>query len=117
MIICPKCKKVLKQRKGKRIICSCGEAIGPNSIQKIFNFTLATIKHVSKGIPTCTDEQIQKRLAICKECVYFTGSNCIHKRCGCNINDQQRFLNKLAWADQECPDGRWKQVPTMQEKD
>jgi glycosyltransferase involved in cell wall biosynthesis len=27
--------------------------------------------------------------------------------CGCNINDQQIYLNKLAWADQKCPISKW----------
>lgn len=27
--------------------------------------------------------------------------------CGCNINDQQIYLNKLAWSDQRCPIRRW----------
>ena len=28
--------------------------------------------------------------------------------CGCNVNGKKVFLNKLAWADQECPLGKWK---------
>jgi hypothetical protein len=28
--------------------------------------------------------------------------------CGCNVNTKKVFLNKLAWADQECPLGKWK---------
>lgn len=28
--------------------------------------------------------------------------------CGCNVNNKKIFLNKLAWADQECPLGKWK---------
>lgn len=27
--------------------------------------------------------------------------------CGCNVNRKKVFLNKLAWADQECPLGKW----------
>jgi hypothetical protein len=27
--------------------------------------------------------------------------------CGCNLNKKQIFMNKLAWADQECPVGKW----------
>jgi hypothetical protein len=28
--------------------------------------------------------------------------------CGCNLSKKKVFLNKLAWADQECPLGKWK---------
>jgi hypothetical protein len=59
------------------------------------------------GSPTCSQEEIDRRLAICKQCTYFTGDSCAHKRCGCNINDQQIYLNKLAWADQKCPIEKW----------
>jgi hypothetical protein len=27
--------------------------------------------------------------------------------CGCNINNKKIFMNKLAWADQKCPLGKW----------
>ena len=30
--------------------------------------------------------------------------------CGCNINTKKKFMNKLAWADQECPIGKWKKI-------
>jgi hypothetical protein len=30
--------------------------------------------------------------------------------CGCNVNNKKIFMNKLAWADQECPDKKWLKV-------
>jgi hypothetical protein len=30
--------------------------------------------------------------------------------CGCAISNKKIFLNKLAWADQECPIGKWKKL-------
>jgi hypothetical protein len=30
--------------------------------------------------------------------------------CGCNINTKKIFMNKLAWADQECPIGKWGKI-------
>ena len=57
------------------------------------------------GAPTCTQEQIDDRLAICNSCERFNGSVC--SLCGCPVNREQRFRNKLAWADQRCPLGKW----------
>ena len=30
--------------------------------------------------------------------------------CGCNINQKKQFFNKLAWADQKCPLGKWEEI-------
>jgi hypothetical protein len=30
--------------------------------------------------------------------------------CGCAISKKSKFLNKLAWADQECPAGKWPKI-------
>lgn len=30
--------------------------------------------------------------------------------CGCSISQKKRFLNKLAWADQECPLNKWNKI-------
>ena len=27
--------------------------------------------------------------------------------CGCNLSRKKIFMNKLAWADQECPLSKW----------
>lgn len=79
----------------------------PNLLLKASNFTVAAISHFLKGNPTCTQEEIDQRFTICKSCKLFTGVACAHKRCGCNINDQQIYLNKLAWKDQACPLEKW----------
>jgi len=32
-------------------------------------------------------------------------------QCGCPANDRlPKFVSKLAWADQECPMGRWPRI-------
>ena len=59
------------------------------------------------GLPTCTQDQIDGRLSICEACPYFNGQLCTHASCGCNVSAEPKFLNKLAWADQHCPMGRW----------
>lgn len=83
---------------------------------RAFSFTIAAIKHVVAGMPTCTQEQIDDRLAICRgtetlaKCSSFNGIGC--NECGCNCSDSATFLNKLAWADQECPLKKWLAIKT-----
>ena len=91
----------------------------PSAIKKIKNFSKETIKHLIKGSPTCTQEQIDERLVICHGCPFFErykenedAGVCTHTDCGCNINKELKFLNKLAWADQKCPINKWGAIET-----
>jgi hypothetical protein len=87
---------------------------------RLANFTKAEIAHATAGAPTCTDEQIQERIAICRGCEHFSPDpykpeigSC--NQCGCPVNDRlPKFVSKLAWADQECPIGKWGKASTPQ---
>jgi hypothetical protein len=46
-----------------------------------------------------------ERLAICKACPHYDGKICLV--CGCGVTDEPAFLDKLAWAGQRCPVGKW----------
>ena len=56
-------------------------------------------------MPKATEYQIWRRYEICTKCDKFEKDTCLI--CGCNVNIKRVFLNKLAWADQECPLGKW----------
>lgn len=73
-------------------------------------FAKSLFFHIYAGFPKSTNEQIQYRYDICLGCDSFdkTLSQCTI--CGCNINNKKMFLNKLAWADQECPLEKWKKI-------
>ena len=73
--------------------------------QKAFNFAKATAQHVAAGSPRCTDAQIAERFAICQTCEFLKDGAC--EKCGCPVVREQRFISKLAWADQGCPIGKW----------
>lgn len=73
--------------------------------QKISNFGKALSSHISQGMPQCSEEQILKRYSICQDCEFFKDETC--SKCGCPIFRNKRFASKLAWADQECPIGKW----------
>jgi hypothetical protein len=93
----------------------------PPLLKRLKNFTVAAIAHELRGAPTCTDEQIAERHAICKACELYIKSEhnanlgvCGHSDCGCSLGRASKYLNKLAWADQQCPLGKWPRldVPT-----
>lgn len=100
------CKFKQKQQENKE----------PSLAQKATNFAKAAISHAKAGNPTVTEEQMKERLAICKACPLFkpnqnkAGGVCTHSSCGCSIQDNLNYLNKIAWADQECPTGLWGKV-------
>jgi rRNA maturation endonuclease Nob1 len=62
------------------------------------------------GFPKSTQEQINYRLNICLSCDKYDSNNKECSVCGCNINNKRIFINKLAWADQECPIGKWQKI-------
>jgi hypothetical protein len=80
----------------------------PSLLTKAANFTVAAIGHAMKGNPTCSQEQIDERLEICQACEFFASNSC--QKCGCSVSRDAKYLNKLAWADQECPVGKWQAV-------
>jgi hypothetical protein len=77
------------------------------SLSKIFRFLKALYFHIGYGLPKCTQEEINKRYAICLDCEFYdkVGHQCL--QCGCNISQKKKFLNKLAWSDQHCPINKW----------
>ena len=84
----------------------------PSTFRRFTNFTFSSIKHFLKGNPTCTQEQIDERLEICKSCELYRKQSeevgiCAHESCGCNLKALKTYLNKLAWCDQSCPENKW----------
>jgi len=74
--------------------------------QKIKNFAGSLIDHIKTGAKLCTDEQIEKRFSICESCEFYKDKTCT--QCGCPLIRNRKFISKLAWAEQECPVGKWK---------
>ena len=83
-------------------------------MKKAWRFSLAAIKHACRGMPSCSQEQINERLRICKGCRHWSGKSC--SKCGCACNGNKKVLNKLAWADQECPIGKWPRLDKPQDE-
>jgi len=85
----------------------------PPLTQRVVNFVAAAAQHAIAGNPVVSEKVLQERLKICQACELFKrnqneiGGVCTHSSCGCNIQDNLNYLNKIAWADQQCPIGKW----------
>jgi rRNA maturation endonuclease Nob1 len=74
---------------------------------KIRNFIKSFLFHVYAGFPKSTQQEINYRYNICADCESFDKEEHQCLECGCNVNNKKIFMNKLAWADQKCPLGKW----------
>jgi uncharacterized paraquat-inducible protein A len=77
---------------------------------RILTFLKSLWFHVYNGFPKSTKDEIIYRYNICLSCEYFNQKKSECNVCGCNINNKSVFLNKLAWADQECPKNKWPKI-------
>ena len=77
---------------------------------KIKTFLKSLLFHIWHGFPKTTHHEILNRYAICLDCEHFDNNKSECKICGCSISKKSKFLNKLAWADQECPTGKWHKI-------
>jgi hypothetical protein len=78
----------------------------PNLFQKLGNFTGAVMEWFASGGERVTEEERNKRLAVCKDnCPYYQENTC--KKCGCGLPDAKTFFDKLGWKTSRCPIGRW----------
>jgi hypothetical protein len=77
----------------------------PSLLQKAANFATSAARHVAAGMPQCTQEQIDQRFAVCKQCEHFDGKAC--RQCGCPVVREKQLVSKLSWANEKCPTGKW----------
>lgn len=77
---------------------------------RLKTFIKSLLFHISLGLPKSTQEEIDYRYSICLECDKFNNVRSECGVCGCAISKKSKFLNKLAWADQECPVGKWSKI-------
>jgi hypothetical protein len=77
---------------------------------RLKTFLKSLLFHVQAGLPKSSKAQIQERYSICISCEKYNKERSECMVCGCAISNKKRFLNKLAWADQECPIGKWQKL-------
>lgn len=79
-------------------------------ILKIKTFIKSVFFHIYAGLPKATQSEINSRYEICISCDNFHSEDSLCLLCGCNLSNKKQFLNKLAWADQECPANKWQKI-------
>lgn len=77
---------------------------------RIQTFIKSLFFHVWNGFPKTTRLEILDRYQICESCEDFNKEYSQCNICGCAISKKSKFLNKLAWADQECPKQKWLKI-------
>lgn len=76
-------------------------------IYKIKTFLYSLFWHIYHGFPKSSQDLINHRYNICSHCELFDKESSQCLVCGCNISQKKIFMNKLAWADQVCPEKKW----------
>jgi predicted RNA-binding Zn-ribbon protein involved in translation (DUF1610 family) len=78
-----------------------------NSEQSFVNSVQTIADNTTEQINTTpsSQEQILSRYNICQQCEFFKNYTC--EKCGCAVNRNKIYANKLAWSDQVCPIGKW----------
>lgn len=73
-------------------------------------FIKALFFHVYAGFPKSTQAEILSRYCVCLQCDKLNIEKSECTVCGCSLGIKSQFFNKLAWADQECPIGKWSKL-------
>lgn len=74
----------------------------PGVAKKISHFLKAVSEHALAGMPTTSEEDAGKRMAICLACPSMpdkVAKKCVE--CGCYMQV------KVTWNEQKCPLGKW----------
>lgn len=82
-----------------------GKSQRPGVLQRFRNLRSAYARWAAAGKPQRSAEEIGALLVICQGCEHFRDGACT--LCGCPINRRKRWGNKLAWATEHCPVGKW----------
>lgn len=61
-------------------------------------------KHIDQA-ELCSTAEIETRHNICSSCEFFKNNTC--DKCGCLLNKDKIYMNKLAIKTQSCPIGKW----------
>jgi uncharacterized paraquat-inducible protein A len=77
---------------------------------KLRTFLKSLLFHIWSGFPKSTEQEIEDRYVTCILCEKFNREKQECGVCGCAVSRKSIFLNKLAWADQECPIGKWSKI-------
>lgn len=98
--------------------CVCGNSftsldgvtikpIPPDMVRRGGNYIRAWARWTAAGMPRRTPVEVDHIRFICRECEFFDGDICTHKRCGCSVKQGRWWGDKVAWATEHCPVEKW----------
>lgn len=81
----------------------------PNILTQYANFARSLTEHIAKGMPASEPEEVVESFRICSACPLYSDLSGQCCECGCYVNLALHYenLNMLAWAEKECPLGKW----------
>ncbi len=82
------------------------EPVPPSLLIRGWNFATAIARWTAAGRPMRSKPEIEARLAVCQACPELTPDS-VCRRCGCQCQETERVMNKLALATEKCPLGKW----------
>jgi len=81
------------------------ERICPGILAKTWDFAKNATRHATTGLKTVSDEERDRRLAICRGCKFYQPAKDRCLKCGCK---GKMLRMKAGWQEQLCPLGLWK---------
>lgn len=79
------------------------QPVPPGLLQKAGNFARSVASYVAAGLPQVSEEEYQRRIAICQACAFLKNNTCL--KCGCNVIGN--VLTKSRWQTESCPLKLW----------
>ena len=89
----------------------------PSLARRVVNLAAAAKKHIATGMNVVDDVVRQYRLEQCLSCTEYydpVEETCAHPLCGCGVKRKRGIIDKLSWASQDCPIGRWSSPPPVE---
>ena len=109
VITCDQCDfTVAIPTNGFPFYCHCGNVVHkdgeepPALTKRLKNFAKASVKHAANGFKRTPNDILETRKAECAKCEHNNGKTC--NKCGCQLVG---WPNKLEWANESCPVGKW----------
>jgi hypothetical protein len=92
---------------------ACIMVVRPSLIQRVAGYKSARGTWIEAGKPIVDADTQTARRAICEACDQFDRVQDACKVCGCFLHETI-LGDKLAWATEACPIGKWTALPIAQ---
>lgn len=80
----------------------------PTLAQQAVHYISAVAGHITGGLRSRTDDEVDRLLEICRGCEHFLPESSSCGVCGCRCNrSASAWVNKLRMVTQKCPKGKW----------